>query len=132
MSDVHDDRVALFANLESAEKQPKIWVQAADDVDWTRRGHTRAVRSVPLEGRLHSRHLRPPSRRASRRGDHEGRHLYVGGDTTVAGLRSTSKTNEGATFANKYCWVCRFDGDTIVEARAYPRLNHGRLHRPPR
>ena len=47
------------------------------------------------------------------------RHRYVDGDTTIAELRSTSKTNEGATFANNYCWVCRFDGDVIVAARVY-------------
>jgi ketosteroid isomerase-like protein len=47
------------------------------------------------------------------------RHIYVDGDTTIAELRSVSKTNEGATFANGYCWVCRFDGGMIVEVRAY-------------
>jgi ketosteroid isomerase-like protein len=41
-------------------------------------------------------------------------------DTAIAELQSTSKTNEGAEFANDYCWVCRFDADTIVEVRAYP------------
>jgi ketosteroid isomerase-like protein len=34
-------------------------------------------------------------------------------------LLSTSVTNEGAPFANRYCWICRFDGDMIVEVRAY-------------
>jgi len=38
MSDIHDDRAALFANLESAEAQPKFWDQVADDVDWTVEG----------------------------------------------------------------------------------------------
>ena len=47
------------------------------------------------------------------------RHIYVDGDTTIAELRSSSKTSEGATFANNYCWVCRFDGAMIVEVRAY-------------
>jgi uncharacterized protein len=32
---------------------------------------------------------------------------------------STSKTNEGAEFANRYCWVCRFEDEVIVEVRAY-------------
>ncbi len=41
------------------------------------------------------------------------------GNITIAELRSSSKTNESATFANNYCWVCRFDGDMIVAARAY-------------
>jgi hypothetical protein len=30
MSDIHDDRAAMFANLESAETQPKFWAQVAD------------------------------------------------------------------------------------------------------
>ena len=46
-------------------------------------------------------------------------HLFVDGDTTIAELHSTSTTNEGAKFANNYCWVCCFDGDQIVEVRAY-------------
>ena len=46
-------------------------------------------------------------------------HLYVDGDTTIAELHCTSTTNEGADFANDYCWVCRFDGDIIVEVRAH-------------
>ena len=46
-------------------------------------------------------------------------YLHTAGDTTIAELLSTSSTNEGAKFANRYCWVCRFDGDIIVEARAY-------------
>lgn len=45
-------------------------------------------------------------------------HTYLDGDTAIAELLSTSITNEGAPFANRYCWVCRFDGDTIVEVRA--------------
>ena len=47
------------------------------------------------------------------------RAFYLDGDTTIVELLSTSVTNEGAPFANRYCWVCRFDGDTIVEVRAY-------------
>jgi uncharacterized protein len=46
-------------------------------------------------------------------------HLYLDGDTAIAELHSTSTTNEGAQFANNYCWVRRFDGDIIVEVRAY-------------
>ena len=26
---------------------------------------------------------------------------------------------QGAAFANRYCWVCRFEGDLVVEVRAY-------------
>ena len=41
------------------------------------------------------------------------------GDTAIVELYSTSTTNEGAPFANRYCWICRFEGDTIVTVRAY-------------
>jgi hypothetical protein len=45
--------------------------------------------------------------------------IYVDGDTTIAELLSTSTSVEGAPFSNRYCWVCRFSGETIVEVRAY-------------
>jgi ketosteroid isomerase-like protein len=45
--------------------------------------------------------------------------VFVDGQTAIVELYSTSKTNEGAPFANRYCWICRFDGDTIVTVRAY-------------
>jgi hypothetical protein len=28
-------------------------------------------------------------------------------------------TGDGLRFDNRYCWVCRFEGDKIVEVRAY-------------
>jgi uncharacterized protein len=45
-------------------------------------------------------------------------HVFVDGATAVVELCSTSTTSEGAPFANRYCWVCHFDGDTIVTVRA--------------
>jgi uncharacterized protein len=49
----------------------------------------------------------------------EVQHLFADGETTIAELLSTSTTIEGAAFANTQCWVFRFDGDTIVNVRAY-------------
>ena len=46
-------------------------------------------------------------------------HLYLDGDTAIAELVATSETNEGASFDNHYCWVCRFEDAMIVEVRAY-------------
>ena len=118
-SDIYDHRAALFASLESAETQPAFWARVADDVDWTVEG------THALCGRYRSKADFIAATFDRLRGVLVGgatlkvRHLYLDGDTTIAELRSTSKTNEGATFANNYCWVCRFDGDVIVEARAY-------------
>ena len=119
MSDIRDDRAALFANLESAETQPQFWAQVADDVDWTVEGthalcgryRSKADFLAATFNRLHGVLVGGAALKVQQ--------IYVDGDTTIAELRSSSKTNEGATFANNYCWVCRFDGEVIVEARAY-------------
>ncbi|MGD0247251.1 MAG: hypothetical protein ABSB59_43965 [Streptosporangiaceae bacterium] len=54
----------------------------------------------------------------------EVRHLYVDGDTTVAELLSTSVTNEGAPFANRYCWPA--DHDDGLPRRRRPSSHTGR------
>jgi uncharacterized protein len=119
MTSIRDDRIALFANLQSPATQPQYWSRVADDVDWTVEG------THPLAGRYHSKEDFIEATFSRLEGVLQGgvklevQHLYVDGDTTIAELLSTSVTNEGAPFANRYCWVCRFDGDTIVEVRAY-------------
>jgi uncharacterized protein len=119
MTSVHEDRVSLFNNLQSGETQPEFWARVADDVDWTVEG------THPLAGRYRSKKAFIEATFDRLAGVLPGgaklqvQHLFVDGDTTIAELLSTTKTNEGASFANRYCWVCRFDGDTIVEVRAY-------------
>ncbi len=34
-------------------------------------------------------------------------------------LRSVASAQNGLRFDNRYCWVCRFSADKIVEVRAY-------------
>ena len=119
MTNIRDDRIALFANLQSPATQPQYWARVADDVDWTVEG------THPLAGRYHSKKDFIEATFSRLEGVLRGgvklevQHLYLDGDTTIVELLSTSVTNEGAPFANRYCWVCRFDGDTIVEVRAY-------------
>jgi ketosteroid isomerase-like protein len=119
MTDIREDRKALFSKLQSPETQPQFWAHVADDVDWTVHG------THPLAGRYHNKQEFIDATFGRLAGVLVGgvrlevEHLFVDGDTTVAELRSTSTTIEGATFANTYCWVCRFDGDTLVEVRAY-------------
>jgi ketosteroid isomerase-like protein len=114
-----EKRMRLFKKLQDPATQPDFWAQVADDVDWTVEG------THPLAGRYHSKpefidstfsrlaHVLPGGVKLV------VRHLYVDGDTTIVELHSTSTTNEGAQFANDYCWVCRFDDDVIVQVRAY-------------
>jgi ketosteroid isomerase-like protein len=119
MTSIRDDRADLFSKLESPATQPQYWARVADDVDWTVEG------THPLAGRYRTKQEFIEATFSRLDGVLQGgvklqvEHLYIDGDTTIAELLSTSTTNEGAPFANRYCWVCRFDGDTIVEVRAY-------------
>jgi ketosteroid isomerase-like protein len=119
MSSRIDDRRALFAKLQDPQAQPEFWACVADDVDWTVQGtHPLAGRYADKTTFIHATFNRlagvlPGGVRL------EVTHLYLDGDTAIVELHSTSTTNEGADFSNNYCWVCRFDGDMIVEVRAY-------------
>jgi ketosteroid isomerase-like protein len=119
MTPSRDDRVELFSKLEQVDTQPDFWARVAEDVDWTVEG------THPLAGRYYTKaeFISATFTRLGHvlQGGVKLRldHLYVDGDTAIAELHSTSTTNEGAEFANDYCWVCRFDADMIVEVRAY-------------
>jgi hypothetical protein len=119
MTDIHEDRVSLFRNLEHPDTPGRFWEQVAADVDWTVEG------THPLAGRYRGKKefIQATFERLGRlmkdgvRLRLEG--LYVDGDTTIAELLSEATTAEGAAFANRYCWVCRFDGGKIASVRAY-------------
>lgn len=113
-------RGGLFGFLQAPGTQPKFWERVSGDVDWTVQG------THPLAGRYRGKEefLDATFRRLA--GVLKGgaklevERVHVDGDITVAELYSTSTTNEVAPFANRRCSVCRFDGDAIVEVRAYP------------
>ncbi len=119
MTDTRADRTALFRNLENPDTEERFWQRVAEDVDWTVEG------THPLAGHYRGKaafttatfeRLSPLMRGGvSLRLE----HLYLDGDTAVAELAADATTAEGAPFDNRYCWVCRFDGDMIVEVRAY-------------
>jgi ketosteroid isomerase-like protein len=46
-------------------------------------------------------------------------NVIVAGDTAVVELVSDAIARNGMRFDNHYCWITRFDGETIVEVRAY-------------
>jgi uncharacterized protein len=119
MTNSRADRIDLFRNLQTPATQPQFWAHVAPGVDWTVEG------THALAGRYHNKQDFIDATFDRLGGVLQGgvkldvEHLYVDGDTTIAELLSTSTTNEGASFDNRYCRVCRFDGDTIAEVRAY-------------
>jgi uncharacterized protein len=108
----------IFKGLESGEGAA-FFEHVADDVDWTVEG------THPLAGHY-------PGKKAFVAGTFaklgqvlpQGtqlhvEHLVVSGDEAVVELRSFATAKNGMRFDNRYCWVCRFAGDKIVEVRAY-------------
>ena len=114
-----ESTVALFRNLENPDTHARFFDQVADDVDWTVEG------THPLAGRYLGKQAFVDATFGRLAGVlSDGVHLevenvFVDGDAAIVELYSKSTTNEGAPFANRYCWICRFDGDTIVTVRAY-------------
>jgi ketosteroid isomerase-like protein len=118
-TELRHNRAVLFSKLENPRQQTQFWERVADDVDWTVEG------THPLAGQYHSKAAFRCATFDRLAGVLVGgvrlevQQLYLDGDTTIVEVLSTSRTNEGAAFANRYCWVCRFEGDLIVEVRAY-------------
>ena len=46
-------------------------------------------------------------------------NVMVDGDMAAVELKAHATTKSGTNFANEYCWVCRFEGEKIVQVRAY-------------
>ena len=46
-------------------------------------------------------------------------NVLMDGDWAVVELRSMATAKNGMRFDNRYCWLCRFEGDRITEVRAY-------------
>jgi hypothetical protein len=115
MTAIREDRRALFGKLKRPETQPEFWDRVATDVDWTVEG------THPLSGRYRGKKalLDATFGRLAGGVELEVENVFLDGDTTIAELVSTSRTNEGVELANRYCWICRFERNAIVEVRAY-------------
>jgi uncharacterized protein len=91
----------------------------ADDVDWVVEG------THPLAGRYHSKadflaHTFDKLAKVLQHGTQlHVEHVLLSGDWAIVELRSLATANNGLSFDNRYCWLCRFDGDRVVEVRAY-------------
>ena len=118
MTPTSDHVRKLFAHLESGEADA-FFAHVADDVYWTVMG------THPLAGEYHSKaDFRASTFARLNKVLREGvllrvTHLIVQGEWAVVELEALSTALNGMPFANRYCWVCRFVGDTIVEVRAY-------------
>lgn len=109
---------SIFAKL-SSDQPGDFFQHVSNNVDWTvlgthpLAGHytsKQAFRDATFErlGKLFDTPLKLHTRSVLLDGDRAAVELYA---------RTTTKSD--VAFNNDYCWVCRFEGETIVEVRAY-------------
>jgi len=109
--------VELFGKLK--DDSDAFFAHVADDVDWTVMG------THPLAGRYRSKRdfIEHTFARLAKALPHGAQltltHALVDGEFAAVELHSHVHAANGMLFDNRYCWVCRFKGDTIVEVRAY-------------
>ncbi len=108
----------LFKNLETGDAEV-FFSRVADDVSWTVMG------THPLAGTYHSKdtflkatfqRLNPLLKDGIRL---RVTHVLAGEETAAVEMEALSTALNGKPFHNRYCWVCRFDRERIVEVRAY-------------
>ena len=108
----------IFKNLETGDGGA-FFAHVADNVDWIVEG------THPLAGHYHSKadflaHTFEKLAKVLPQGAQlHLEHALVSGDWAIVELHSLAVAKNGLRFDNRYCWLCRFSGDKIVEVRAY-------------
>lgn len=108
----------IFAGMEHGDGAA-LFAYVADDVDWTVHG------TQPLAGHYRSKaDFRAGTFAKLAKVLPAGTQLRVtnvliSGDWAIVELKSAATAVNGMKFANDYCWITRFAGETIVEVRAY-------------
>lgn len=91
----------------------------ADDIVWRWMGVERWTRSFP--GKEIVRQVlfggatdeMPPGSTV------EVRHVHADGSHVIVEHQGRNELADGRRYDNNYCWICRFDGNQIVEVREY-------------
>jgi len=114
------DRRRLFDALGDRATAKVFFDHVADDVHWTIMGthpvageYTSKEQFTTASVRRLGRLLQPGVRMRV------DRFYEVSDDVVVAEMVDTATAVDGQPFDTRYCWICRFDGDVIVEVRAY-------------
>ncbi len=109
---------SLFSDLETGNSE-EFFRNVAEDVNWTVMG------THPLAGTYTDKttFIRSTFQRLGRvlRDGVRLRvtNVIVAGEIGVVELEALSTALNGTPFNNRYCWICRFRHEQIVEVRAY-------------
>lgn len=108
----------IFESL-AAGNGSAFFTHVADNVDWIVEG------THPLAGHYHSKAdflantFEKLAKVLPKGTQLQVQQALISGDWAVVELRSLASAQNGLRFDNRYCWVCRFSADKIVEVRAY-------------
>ena len=108
----------IFKSLEAGNGS-EFFTHVADDVDWIVEG------THPLAGHYRSKAdflantFEKLGKVLPQGTQLQVQHALISGDWAVVELRSLASAQNGLRFDNRYCWICRFSADRIVEVRAY-------------
>lgn len=112
-------RRSLFELLASPQTRTGFFAAVAADAEWTVFG------AHPLAGTYRDKRSFLDATFARldrlRRGEMqiEIRALHEDGDVVTAEMTARATAIDGGPFDHAYVWVCRFEGEAIVEGRAY-------------
>jgi ketosteroid isomerase-like protein len=108
----------IFAYLESGSGD-KFFEHVSENVDWTVKG------THPLAGHYRTKqdfidHTFARLNKILPGGTQlRVQNILIDGAWAVVELRSFATAKNGMRFDNQYCWVIRFENETIAEVRAY-------------
>jgi ketosteroid isomerase-like protein len=109
---------SIFAGLERGDGDA-FFAHVADDVDWTVMGTHPLAGHYPSKGAFKEATFSKLGKVLPDGAQLRVTDVTIAGDMAVVELASDATARNGMRFDNHYCWVTRFDGDTIVEVRAY-------------
>lgn len=115
----------VFAPLEKFDNK-SFFDHVAPDVAWTITGHAHPLaghhdKASILKnalGRIGACMDSPIERKIT--------SILVSGDWATVEHTAGAKTKTGGRYWQEFCWVCRFEGDMIVELRMYMDSAHAR------
>lgn len=110
---------ASFAPFEKANG-PAFMENVADEVSWTAtgthnplRGHftSKAEVGKNVFAKVIAKMATPMKAKV--------RNVLVSGDWAVVELKGEGQSKGGMNYDQELCWICRYEGEKIVEARLY-------------
>ncbi|MFC9970389.1 nuclear transport factor 2 family protein [Spirillospora sp. NPDC127200] len=113
------ERRAIFELLENEDTVDDFFARCADDVRWT------LIGQHPLAGDYQSKDEFVPATIGKVRPLLSGglhfkiKGLYGDDEVAIVEMDGVATAADGRPYDPFYVWICRFEGDTIVEVHAY-------------